>query len=506
MKLLQSMSMRQRLVLGGSILGVIIVAFLLLKMASAPSYSLVATGLDPAKTGKMTAALDAQGITYELRNNGTALAVDSNSTAQAQIALADAGLSTSGNGGSDGLDTVKDLKMGSTTFQQKIAYQQGLEQTIEDTLGNVQGVSGATVSLTLPDDQLFQDEAKPTTASVLLTGESTGFDSAAIKGMANLVANSVEGLKPENVIITDATGTMLWPVGDGSDAGGAAVTKQAAETRFDAQMEAQLNALVAQTLGAGKGRVSVSSDLNMDKTSVDQLEYGKNGTPEEVTKETEKLRGSGAGGGQTSGTQNNVPGYAQSGGNGSGGNSNYQNTKTSQKLLVDKKVSHIDVASGAINSLRVGLLVDKTVPAADVKALQTQIASAAGIDTQRGDTLSVAQMTFAKQPTATPANAGPLPSGGIFGYAKYALLGLAALLFLFFVTRHLRRRENEVLADPAWLRQLEAPTPIAQLEHLEGPPPSLIVQANPRKKQIEEVVTKEPERVAVALRTWMNEP
>jgi len=89
--------------------------------------------------------------------------------------------------------------------------------------------------------------------------------------------------------------------------------------------------------------------------------------------------------------------------------------------------------------------------------------------------------------------------------AAFALLGLAALLFLFFITRHLRRRENEVLADPSWLRQLEAPTPIAQLE-AEGPPPSLIVQNNPRKKQIEEVVTKEPERVAVALRTWMNEP
>jgi flagellar M-ring protein FliF len=114
-------------------------------------------------------------------------------------------------------------------------------------------------------------------------------------------------------------------------------------------------------------------------------------------------------------------------------------------------------------------------------------------------------MTFAKQPAATPASNGPLPSGGIFDYAKYALLGLAALLFLFFITRHLRRRENEVIADPAWLRQLEAPTPIAQLE-AEGPPPSLMVQGNPRKQQIEEVVTKEPERVAVALRTWMNEP
>jgi flagellar M-ring protein FliF len=505
MKLLQSMSMRQRLVLGGSILGVIIVAFLLLKMASAPSYSMIATGLDPAKTGKMTAALDEQGITYELRNNGTALAVNSNSTAQAQIALADAGLSTSGADGSSGLDKVTELKMGASTFQQKIAYQQGLEQTIEDTLGNVQGVSGATVSLTLPDDQLFQDEAKPTTASVVLTGESTGFDSGAIRGMANVVANSVEGLKPENVTIIDSTGTMLWPVGDGTAAAGGAVSKQAAEARFDAQLEAQLNALVAQTLGPGKGQVSVSSDLNMDKTSVEQLQYDKKGTPEEVTKETEKLKGSGAGGGTTAGTNSNVPGYAQNGAGG-GGNSNYQNTKTSQKLLVGKKVSRTEVAAGAINRLTVGLAVDKSVPAADVKALQTQIASAAGINTQRGDTLSVAQMTFAKQPTATPASNGPLPSGGIFDYAKYALLGLAALLFLFFISRHLRRRENEVLADPSWLRQLEAPTPIAQLEDLEGPPPSLIVQSNPRKKQIEEVVTKEPERVAVALRTWMNEP
>ena len=502
MKLLQSMSMRQRLVLGGSILGVIVVAFLLLKLASAPSYSLIATGLDPAKTGKMTAALDAQGITYELRNNGTALAVEGNSTAQAQIALADAGLSTSGNGGSDGLDKVTDLKMGASTFQQKIAYQQGLEQTIEDTLGNVQGVSGATVQLTLPDDQLFADEAKPTTAAVLLSGESTGFDATAVKGMANLVANSVEGLKPENVTITDSTGTMLWPANDGSVSG--AMSKQAAEARFEAQMEAQLNALVIRTLGPGKGQVEVNADLNVDDTSVEKLEYAKQGSPVKKTVQNEKLKGTGGGGGATAGTQSNVPGYAQNGSAG-GGNSNYSNKQTTTEQVFGKTVTRTQVAPGAINREDVSLVVDKSVPAADVRALQTAIASAAGINQQRGDTLAVSQMTFAKQPAATPASSGPLPSGGIFDYAKYALLGLAALLFLFFITRHLRRRENEVLADPSWLRQLEAPTPIAQLE-AEGPPPSLIVQNNPRKKQIEEVVTKEPERVAVALRTWMNEP
>ena len=47
----------------------------MLKIATAPSYALIAPGLDPAQTGKITAALDEQGIAYELQNNGTALAV-----------------------------------------------------------------------------------------------------------------------------------------------------------------------------------------------------------------------------------------------------------------------------------------------------------------------------------------------------------------------------------------------------------------------------------------------
>ncbi len=502
MKLLQSMTMRQRLVLGGSIAGVLIVAFLLLKLASAPSYSLIATGLDPAKTGQMTAALDAQGITYELRNNGTALAVDSNSTAQAQIALADAGLSTSGSSSSDGLSAVTDLKMGASTFQQQIAYQQGLEQTIEDTLNNVQGVSGAQVQLTLQQDQLFADEAKPATAAVLLGGASGTLDAAAVKGMANLVANSVQGLKTENVTITDSTGAMLWPAGDGSVSG--ALSKQAAEARYDAQLEAQLNALVARTIGPGKGLVQVNANLNVDDTSVEKLEYAKKGSPVKTTTQNEKLKGTGGGGGATAGAQSNVPGYAAAGG-AAGGKSDYSNKQKTVDQVFGKTVTRTKVAPGAVVRQTVGLSVDKSVPAADVKALQAAVASAAGIDTQRGDTLSVSQMAFAPQSAAATASGGPLPSGGLFGYAKYALLGLAALLFLLFVTRQLRRRENDVLADPAWLRQLEAPTPIAQLQDVDAPTPSLIVQTNPRKKQIEEVVTKEPERVAVALRTWMNE-
>jgi flagellar M-ring protein FliF len=116
MKLLQTMTMRQKLMLAGSALAVIVIAYFLFSMATKPSYTMLTTGLDPAKTGKMTAALDAQGIGYELRNNGTALAVEKAKTGQAQIALSEAGLS--GSGTTEPWAGFDKQKLGSSSFQQ----------------------------------------------------------------------------------------------------------------------------------------------------------------------------------------------------------------------------------------------------------------------------------------------------------------------------------------------------------------------------------------------------
>lgn len=498
MKLLQSMPMRQRIVLGASVAGVLVVAFLLFSLASKPTFSMVATGIDPAQTGKMTAALDSAGIAYELRNNGTALAVEKSQTAQAQIALAEQGLSGAAGGGGDAWESFDNAKLGASSFQQQVAYQRALEQQIAQTIGQVDGVSGAQVQLTLPEDQLFADEADPTTAAVLLTGDMTSMDSGAVQGIANLVANSVQGLKTENVTITDGGGRMLWPGGEGASGGG--TSKTAAEARYAAQMESRINALLVRTLGPDKAQVKVNPTLDVDKTSIERLRYDRRGTPIEVTQEAEQLEGRGGGGGAAAGTTANVPGYGENRGGGAGGASNYDNEASTRKLAVGKTVTRTEVAPGEVESLDVALVIDDSVPRADVAGIRDIVASAAGIDDARGDTLAVTQLAFAEPPEA----AKPLvPTDGILGYAKYALLGLASLLFLFFVTRHLRRREDEVLADPTWLRQLDAPTPIAQLAATEQP--TLVAAGSPRRAQVEEVVKREPERVATALRTWMND-
>src|ERR671933_1120026 len=329
--LLANTTPKGKAVLAASALGIVAALVIMVKLASAPSYATMLTGLDPAETGKITAALDEKGVSYELKNNGTALAVVKGQIPQARIALAEKGLPGKGQ---PGFELFDKQKLGASDFQQKVTYQRALEGQIASTIGQVQGVAGAQVSLVLPEDQLFADEQTPATAAVLLSGSSAGLDPSAVRGIASLVSSSVKGLKPQNVSITDSTGQLLWPNGDSAAAAGGGGSKLTAQSRYNATLASSLDAMLAQTLGAGKAHVQVSSDLNVDQSTLDKLTYAKKGVPLKQTNETERLRGGGGGAGGAAGTAGNLPGYAQAGAGGS--NSNYQRRSTQTHFGVDK--------------------------------------------------------------------------------------------------------------------------------------------------------------------------
>jgi flagellar M-ring protein FliF len=488
-------------VIAASAVGLLVLVFVMFKVASAPSYTTMLTGLDPAETGKITAALDEKGVGYELQNNGTALAVVKGQIPQARVALAEKGLPGKGQ---PGFELFDKQKLGASDFQQKVTYQRALEGQIASTIGQVQGVAGAQVSLVLPEDQLFSEEQSPATAAVLLSGASTGLDPSAVRGIASLVASSVKGLKPQNVSITDSTGQLLWPNSDSAAATGGGVNKLTAQSRFNSQLQGSLDALLTQTLGPGKARVQVSSDLNVDQSTLDKLTFAKKGVPLKQTNETERLRGGGSGASGASGSASNLPGYAQSGAG--GGNSNYQRKSTQTDFGVDKTVQRTKVAPGQVNRLSVGLVVDKSVPPAQVAQLKNAISAAAGIDPKRGDTLAISQVAFAK-PQAAPA-AGPVPAN-VMSYAKYGIAALGLLGFLFFVTRHLKRRERESLGEPTWLRQIEAPTTLADLEAGRTTRMPAVAGDMPgpsaTRLSAEKIAETDPERVAQQIRSWMQE-
>src|SRR3954451_3267020 len=456
--LIMNMTPKGRLMLAGSAAAVLLLAFFMIRIAGQASYSTVMAGIDPKQTSKITAALDAKGIKYEIQNNGTALAVDKSQIGQARLALAEKALPGTAP---PGFELFNSQKLGASDFQQQVTYERALEGQLASTIGQIDGVGGATVQLVLPQHQLSKAQQSRAKASVLLSGSSSQLQPGAVHGIAQLVAGSVKGLSPNNVSIPGSPGQPLCPTSAGGATDGqmAATAKQAAEARYSQTLESNLNALLLQTLGPGKAQVQVNADLNMDQATKDQLVWGKKGVPLETSKESERRQGGGAGAGGAAGTSSNtVPSYAAAGG---GAGSNSRRTDGPTRFGVNKQVTRTKVAPGNVKRESVAVLVDKSVPPAQIRAIRQAVQNAAGIDTRRGDRLSVSQVAFAKPP-APPAT--PVTKTAM-GFAKYLFAGLGLLAFLFFVTRHLRRREAETLmGEPVWLREIEAPTTVAELE------------------------------------------
>jgi flagellar M-ring protein FliF len=495
------------LIAGGALVAAILFIYLFLHTVSQPSYTTVVSGVDPSQTGKMTSTLSEHGISYQLQNNGTALAVQANQTSQARVALAGANLL--GNTQPD-FSLFEKQNLGESNFQQAVTYQRALQGQLAETIDSVQGVSGAQVELVLPSaqNQIFGENQNAASAAVLLSGTSS-LDPASVRGIAQLVSSSVPGLQLSKVTITGASGELLWPQPSGT-AGSSSSDVQEAEQRYDQSTAASLDAMLGQTLGAGKAQVLVYANMNVNQTTKESLEYGKAGTPLQQSKTLETLNGTGAGAGGVTGTANLTNAAAGA----AGGKSTFKHESTNSSLGVNKTVTHSTIAPGVVESQHVSVLLDHSVPAASLPAIREAITNAAGIQPKRGDTISIGQVAFAKQSEAAPASS-PL------GYAKYVLLALGAFAFLFLTTRSLRKREKETIDEPVWLRELEAPVRLSELERETAVrPPAAMAGVTPGggganghadddgisiRQQVEQLVDSNPDRVAQQLRNWMQE-
>ena len=233
----------------------------------------------------------------------------------------------------------------------------------------------------------------------MLTGPSDALEPGAVRGIAQLTASSVKGLKTENVTITDGSGQLLWPQGDAGGAGGGAPAppSRPPQTRYERQLQASLDALLAQTLGPGKARVQVKADLNVDQTTREQLTIDGKPVPSKETTETEKLKGGSAPSpAAPRAPARNIPTYSQPGAGGDGELELQPQEQDRRERGPQDGREDRRSRPARSTSLQVALVVDKTVPPADFAAIQTAVKGAAGHRRQarrrlRGDAARVRQ-------------------------------------------------------------------------------------------------------------------
>ena len=79
------------------------------------------------------------------------------------------------------------------------------------------------------------------------------------------------------------------------------------------------------------------------------------------------------------------------------------------------------------------------------------------------------------------------------------------------MSRSLRKRESEAMATPAWLTSIEEPVSLAELEQqtqIMAPAPSPTITLPPRTpdanlQALDQLMEREPERVAAQVKNWM---
>jgi flagellar M-ring protein FliF len=505
-----------------------------------PTYTLLFADMDPAAASEVIAKLDAQKITYELAPGGGGIRVPSTQVDRLRLDFAAQGLPSSGRIGFEIFDRTA---FGQTEFLEHVNYRRALEGEIARTIAVLKEVSGARVHIAMAKESLFGAREQPAKASVVLTlrNPSRALAAATVTGITNLIAASVEGLRPEAVVVMDSFGRPLARPSAEDDSAplGAAQTER--QRNAEHQMSEQLVSLLEPVVGSDRVRVNVA--LRLSASSEEQTEEKWDPATAVVrSRQMSNDIGPGSTTGAIAGARANLPPPAGPAGvppptpaptmqTASTGRSN-----ETTNYEISRTTRHVVKPSGEVARLSVAVVLDdEMVTKKDAKGqisrtsrprkpeelqkIQGIVSAAVGLDTARGDQLTVENIAF-----DSPATEEPVPPTFIEQYGSTAgegarIIGVLLLiaLVLAFVVRPVVQAAvagggpRVALATAGVSGQLPR-----TVQDMEGEIEAQLTAAADHKrletikmpvltKKANAIVQSEPEAAARLLRSWLGE-
>lgn len=512
---------KQRVLLVGAVLLTTGILAAFVSLIATPDYKPLVTGMEPADAQALGAKLAAKNIRYQISADGRTVSVPSDKLDSSRMELASDGMPRSGRLGFELFDK---LNWGQTEFDEKVNYQRALEGELERSIQTLRNVESARVHLVMPTESVFLDRTRAAKASVVLKLSSGRLPEETQLAIARLVAGAVDNLDPENVTVIDADTNQ--PLG--------APRRDAVSG--DGSLEQALTARLIQTLepivGAQHVRASVNVEYDPSTSEENEETYDpKSAVAVSAQRSEEQVGGTLAGG--VPGTSSNVPAAnapatkpAADPGEG------MQLSKSeSDTYAVNKLVRHTVQPAGRIHRLSAALLVDDVVEtkeengkptetrrkrtADELKQIEDVAKAAIGVDTNRGDTLTVQNLSFQQPPPETPAKPKALERVRTVLNDWSSLVRYATLMALFLLayTLLLRPMKKQLLTT---LREIPArlATQRAQIAAAEGgivaagqdvmalPPEQ---RALILKKQVLDKVKSEPAVASQLVQGWLNE-
>ena len=504
------------LVLVGLLLGGVAFA----RWVTAPTYAPLFSGLAGSDASAIVDKLTADGVPYQLADNGQSVLVPKDLVYAERVKLSGAGLPAAKDSGYSLMDQQG---VTSSQFQQQVTFQRAMEGELAKTIMAIDGVRTSVVHLAIPQRDVFLDEAQKPSASVLVDlrpGQELGRDQ--VQSILHLVASSIQGMTPDHVTLADSTGRLLSASGDSTSAASDDRDQQTSE--YEKRQAAALQSVLDRVVGPGHAVARVTASLNFDaiNTTTEKLTSDPKTAPLAQTTTTEKYEGNGTGaaGGILGPDNIAVP-------NGASGANTYNKETVTTNNTISKVTEKKVAAPGAVLKQSVAVVVDSAVKNVQPAQLQQMITTAAGIDTVRGDTVSVTSMSFDTATAAAATKELAAARAGeerdqLFAYIKQGAIALVLLVvaLLAWVTRR-KRAKNGASQELIELERVEARSQAlgaiasqrrdglgegAALAALgAGANSSMAQWANPgrRREDIADLVERQPDEVAELLRGWL---
>ena len=395
-------------------------------------YRVLFSNLSSEDAGSIVNKLQEKKVPYKLSATGDAISVPMDKVAELRLEMATAGLPQGGGVGFEIFDTKS---LGATEFEQQLNYRRALQGELARTISSLEEIQQSRVHLALPKESLFLEQQKKATASVTIKlKQGKSLRSSQVEGIAHLVASSVEGVSPEDVIIVDSKGNILSNVQ--AESKFAKMTNAQADYQRNSEKElgGRIQSLLENVVGKGKAVVRVSTEMDFRVSEKTEEKYDPDSPViRSVKRQTDK-------------TATPLPTSGKAAASESAGQEkldetiNYEINKVVNKTVMPvgdiQKLSVAVLIDGIYNKNDKGVEVYQPRAKKDLDSLEELVKKSAGINATRGDQVVITEMPFSRVEAAAEAFEKPSWPEKLVLFSpliKYGvvLLTMIALLLLF---------------------------------------------------------------------------
>ncbi len=495
----------EKLIIISSVLILVIAMVIWISVTRQPATALLYGNLEPSDAGNVVSQLQSKNIQYQIKDGGSSIHVPADKVNELRIALAADGFTPTGT---TGYEILEVSPFGMSDRLQRTRTTQALEGELARTLMSLREVSAARVHLTLPQQTPFISERTESVASVVLNIIPPGatLSRENIGAVRTFVAGAIS-TGPDNVTIIDQNMNLLTGPSL-SETGGLMPSQEEARRSYEIQRAADIRSILEPVYGFGKVAVSFSCEMDFDQVQSESVTYEPlSGSDHGILVSEERTEDSTSGEGYTApvgipGTESNVPSYIGTTGQ------PYKSDSASETKNYEVSTTHETrvQSPGTIRNCSVGVVIDsgeiseEDRGTGEITEVRELVAAAAGLDTVRGDIISVAFRPFdtslAEEMAAQKAE---LNSQAIWGTVGQIAIALVVIFIFFIVLKQFFKPMTGTLVLAGATEAGE----IAEIELPEADPET--IEKLRIREEIERLIKEDPESASKVIKTWLKE-